>query len=313
MKNFLSHPLFRFVIAGGLLFFVLRQVNLAELVTKLATAHPAGILIGLGGSLVMAWLAGWRWALVLVPEKIGRREHWLFFRATMLGLFYNLFMPSSVGGDILKWTALEPLNLPKKKVILTMLIDRVLGMMGMIILGFGGLLVAHFSHLMAVPVILWQVMSLAFGVVVSFLILISTDWHWRQIPFLNRWTWVAEIEVHLEKHRRSFWLAFLISIMVQFIGVIVIFSLGKAVGFKLALLQFLIIEPILGVVMGLPLNFAGFGATEVGFVYFFGLLGESQTTVLALTSLLAAMRFAVGGLGWLIGLIGAKVQIKKFD
>jgi uncharacterized membrane protein YbhN (UPF0104 family) len=101
--------------------------------------------------------------------------------------------------------------------------------------------------------------------------------------------------------------------MVQFIGVIVIFSLGKAVGFKLALLQFLIIEPILGVVMGLPLNFAGFGATEVGFVYFFGLLGESQTTVLALTSLLAAMRFAVGGLGWLIGLIGAKVQIKKFD
>jgi|GEM_PF-6539365 len=308
LKNLASLPVVRLIAAILMLYLVFRQVDLIELGHKLTLVKPASLGFAVLASVIMAWLAGWRWAMILVPRKLTLTDHWLFFRATMLGLFYNLFMPSSVGGDILKWTALEPLKLAKKSVILTMLIDRVLGVLGLITLGYGGLVAAHFGNLLAVPELMWQVMTAAFGVVVAFLVLISTDWKWRQLPLLNKFGWVAEMESHIERHRPQFWAAFILSLIIQLIGVIIMFVLGKAVGFKLSLLQFLIIEPALGVAVGLPLNFAGFGATEVGFVYFFGLLGEASTTVLALTSLMAAIRFIVGGLGWLVGLMGSSAK-----
>ncbi|HCC84940.1 MAG TPA: hypothetical protein DEP87_04645 [Candidatus Pacebacteria bacterium] len=303
LKKLITHPLTRFGMAFILLYFVFRQTNLSELSQKLSTANPVGVGIYLIGSLIMAWLAGWRWATILVPRSLKVSDHWLFFKATMLGLFYNLFLPSNMGGDVMKWTVLDELKLSKKLVILTMIIDRVIGIFGLVTLGFGSLVVGHLTQLVTVPILMWQIMSVAFIGVIGFLILISTDWRWRQIPVLNRFNWIATAEAYLEKHRVKFWQAFGLAIMVQLVGVIIIYALGQAVGFKLNFWQFLVIEPILGTIVSLPLNFAGFGATEVGFVYFFGLFGEPSTTVLALTSLMGVMRIVMGGIGWLIGLV----------
>ncbi len=58
-------------------------------------------------------------------------------RLTFLGLFYNNFMPGSVGGDILKaWYATHHCQ-PEKKIhaALSVLFDRVLGLTGTLVLG----------------------------------------------------------------------------------------------------------------------------------------------------------------------------------
>lgn len=310
VKQFFAHPVVRLSLAVLLLTFVLRQVNIGEIWIQLQQAKPLGLLVFFAGSVLLAWLAGWRWALILVPRPLSAYDHWAFFRVTMLGLFYNLFMPSNVGGDVLKWTGLTHLSVPKQVVILTMVIDRVLGLLGLFTVGFVTLLLAHLLKLTTMPVLYFWVLGAGFLGVLVFLILISTDWKWRQLPILGNWSWVSEVEAYLEQHRKRFWLAFALSVLVQLISAIMEFALAWSVGFPLSWFEFLIVWPILGAIISLPINFAGFGATEVGFVYFFGQLGVEPAKVLAFTALMAVFRFIMGGLGWLVGLLELQPKTK---
>jgi hypothetical protein len=304
LKTLLSNPWLKFLAASGLLWLVFRQVNLADLAHKLLTVQPAGWIIYLLGSVFLAWLAGWRWALLALPRPVTLTDIWHFFRATMLGLFYNLFMPSSTGGDVLKWTSLTHLPVSKQKLIFTMLLDRFMGMMALITVGFLALVLAAVTHTAMVPVIFWYFFSGLFVGVIGFFVLVFSKLSWSQLPYLNKITWVAGAEEYLELHRSRFLAVFGLAVLVQIICVLIEFALAWAVGFQVPFTQFMVVGPILGMVVALPLNFAGFGATEAGFVYFFSQLGVPTSTILALTSLMAILRFVLGGLGWLIGLIG---------
>ena len=75
-----------------------------------------------------------RWTMLIRMLGIqitGRRA----FVLTMVGLFYNNFMPGSTGGDLIK-AYYASKNTPKRtQVILSVLIDRVIGLVALIILG----------------------------------------------------------------------------------------------------------------------------------------------------------------------------------
>lgn len=304
LKTLISNPWLKFLIASGLLWLVFRQVNLAELAQKLVTVQPAGLIVYLVGSVFLAWLAGWRWALLVLPRPVSLHDTWLFFRATMLGLFYNLFMPSSMGGDVLKWTSLAHLPVSRQKLIFTMVLDRAMGMMGLVTVGFFALVIAQLTQTATVPLSFWYFFGGLFVGVVGFFVLVFSKLSWSKLPFLNKIKWVSTAEEYLELHRPRFIGVFILAVIVQVMCVLIEYALAVAVGFQVSLAQFMVLGPILGVVISLPLNFAGFGATEAGFVYFFSQLGEPTSTILALTSLMAILRFVLGGLGWLVGLIG---------
>jgi uncharacterized protein (TIRG00374 family) len=303
IKQFLSHPLVRFSLAASLLFLVFRQVDVKEIWFKLQAAHPAGWIVFLLGNVALAWLASWRWSLLTLAERVRPAQVWPFFQATMVGLFYNLFMPSSMGGDVLKWTKLTHLPVSKGKLIFSMLLDRVMGMMGLATLGFLALVLAEYTNAATVPPSLWWFFSALFIGVLVFFGLVFSRIQWQQLPWVGKWKQVAEMERYLELHRDRFLLTFGIAIVIQLIGALLEYALAVAVGFHMPWPQFMVLAPILGVIISLPLNFAGFGATEAGFVFFFSQYGESTSTILALTSLMAVMRFILGGIGWLLSLI----------
>jgi uncharacterized protein (TIRG00374 family) len=76
------------------------------------------------------------------------------FKLTMVGLFYNNFLPGGVGGDILKvYYVKKNCELPISKGIAVTFFDRVLGLLGLVFVSFTALLVMlliskiHFSVL----------------------------------------------------------------------------------------------------------------------------------------------------------------------
>ncbi len=99
--------------------------------TKLAWAVPAVILFTFSQAAMAK-----RWTTLL-------KAHAIFIsfsqavRLTFLGMFYNNFMPGSVGGDLLKgWYATHHCDRDKKlHAALSVLFDRILGLSGTLILG----------------------------------------------------------------------------------------------------------------------------------------------------------------------------------
>ena len=59
----------------------------------------------------------------------------LAFKLNMVGAFYNTFMPGSTGGDILKAYYASKLTTHRTRAVMSVLIDRVLGLLALVILG----------------------------------------------------------------------------------------------------------------------------------------------------------------------------------
>lgn len=97
-------------------------------------ANPMYLLLAVIVFPVTFILVSARWAMLLralgIQISNGRT-----FVLTMVGLFYNNFMPGSTGGDLIK-AFYAAKNTPKRtQVVLSVLIDRIIGLLALIILG----------------------------------------------------------------------------------------------------------------------------------------------------------------------------------
>lgn len=291
----------RLALTAALLFVVFRQVDLVELWQRLRQLGWWIWVVSLAIQVGLAWLAGWRWALLTV-DRPTRAEIDAFYKATMLGLFYNLFMPSAVGGDLVKWTALSHLQINKGKLVFTMILDRMMGMMGLAVWGFVGVWLVKLSGLAVVPDAATLFFSGAFAAVVGLFGFVYSPFELKWIPLVNRISLLLKAESYLAARKRAFVQSFGLGLVIQLVWLILLYFLANAVGFTTTVWQFLAIQPVVSAVISLPVSFAGFGATEAGFLYFYQQLGQSASTIVALTSLLGVFRIVSGLLGWVVGM-----------
>ncbi len=290
----------RLALTGALLWVVFKQVDLYELWQRVSHTNWLILVAFLAMEVGLSWLAGWRWALLAVPNPT-RADIKAFYVATMLGQFYNLFMPSSMGGDLVKWTSLTYLNISKSKLVFTMLLDRVMGMMGLIAWGFIGVMAAKFWQVASVPeMVVWLFVGL-FLAMISLFVFVYSPLEFKSFPLINRIKPLLRIEDYLAANKRAFLQAFGLGFVMQALWLFLLYFLAIEVGFTTSAWQFFVIQPVVSAVIALPISFAGFGATEAGFLYFYQQLGELPTTIIALTTLLAVCRFGIGILGWLTG------------
>jgi uncharacterized membrane protein YbhN (UPF0104 family) len=74
----------------------------------------------------------WHHFLKAVDIHLSR---WRTFVLTMVGAFYNTFMPGSTGGDVLKAYYASKHTTHKTRAVVSVIVDRVIGLMALVILG----------------------------------------------------------------------------------------------------------------------------------------------------------------------------------
>ncbi len=128
--------LLRFIVAGAALFLAFRGENFTEVVDVLLGLN-LWIFAGAMGIYVVGQLifvARWRLLLKAQSIKIG---FWAAFRLHLLGLFYNNCLPGSIGGDLPRAWYVTKHTDKKFEAILSVFVDRVIGLTGMLIMAFG--------------------------------------------------------------------------------------------------------------------------------------------------------------------------------
>lgn len=291
-----------------LLWLVFRNVSIPEIISELGRVPLAILFIYLAVNILVMGLMSIRWQM-LAMGRFNKKAVWHFFIATMIGNFYGLFLPSTVGGDVVKWAHLSHLEITKKKLIFSVLVDRMMGMTGMFLLATLAVLAAQEYLGLALPPMVGYA-SLAFLAVllVFFLVLAFPQilLIGNSMPFLNKImpkNMLGQLAGYFKGNRRL-----LIAMLgLSLINHIIIFTMtgivGQAVGMNVSLLYFLVFIPLISMVVLLPISFSGFGAGELAFVYFFSLVGVPAETVLVLTSLMVVFKILLALLGWLAGLV----------
>jgi uncharacterized protein (TIRG00374 family) len=134
------------LLAGFLLLLTLRSTG-ADLWSDLASANPWLLAAGVGIYGLVILLTVVRWRLLLAVQGIAV-PLWALARLTLIGVFFNLAIPGAVSGDLVKMGYITARAGERKaESVLTILVDRIIGVLGLFI-------VATISILCSLPLLL---------------------------------------------------------------------------------------------------------------------------------------------------------------
>jgi hypothetical protein len=106
------------------------------IMSMVAKANPWLLIGALAVFPITIAITSWRFDLLLrlldIHMSLGRA-----FVINMVGAFYNTFMPGSTGGDVFKAYYASKLTPHRTRAVISVLVDRVLGLLALVLLGGG--------------------------------------------------------------------------------------------------------------------------------------------------------------------------------
>jgi uncharacterized membrane protein YbhN (UPF0104 family) len=306
-KGILSFFL-KLLVSVGLLGYLVTRIDGEQFAHTLSSANfsyiALALLIYLGTQVVSAL----RWTVLTRP--LGIRTPYKDLAAYyFIGMFFNLFAPSTVGGDVSRvyYLAREQNKDHQKRAsgstvqaAVSVLMDRAIGMVVLIWLGAVGLLL--FPEYGVPSAIRAVTLSLAAGFLIGGLLLPLV----RRVLPEDAHPWVTKLRVILTSYRRGWRVipqAITLSLMVHLVQAWMHVIMGLALHLSLPLSFCIIVYPLVGTFAALPISVNGFGLREGGYIFLLALIGISSEEGIAfglLLFLIVAVDSLIGGVVFLV-------------
>lgn len=275
--------------------------------------NPLNLSLGLIFLAASATLCAGRWYLLVRAQGL----HMSFkniFSLTMIGSFFNTFMPGSVGGDLIKaWYVAGQEPKQKTRAIFTVLLDRVIGLS--VIIFYAALtLFFYISWLPSHPelqIVAYSIWLFTFTSFI-FLILFFAPFFGRlsmTAPLLNslkRWRIVANIleSALLYRHQGRVILLSLLFSALSILGINLLYSVqGASLAIPMTLSQYFFVVPIALVASAIPLLPGGIGTGQFAFYTLFVWMGipnpEQGGTLCTIVQIYTILFSCFGGVFYL--------------
>jgi glycosyltransferase 2 family protein len=297
----------RLGISAALLYFVLRSIDLLAFWERVKGMHPGWIVTALAAYAATQSVAVWRWQRLLRAQHVEVASK-LLTDSMWVSMFFNNFLPSNIGGDVVRIADTAPAAGSKTLATTVILVDRVLGLSALVIIASSGALVASLLGV-HIPGARWLWLATGLGAVAAiFVIAIPQLVGHMLLPVraLNR-PWLDERAQRLEdavirfrKAPSALLGAFAGALVVQI--TIVAFYLLTAEGLSVPLPIFLgaVLIPVSLVVQMAPISINGFGVREAVFAFFFRRFGLPTDAAVALSLVSTGMVMGLSLVGGLL-------------
>lgn len=305
--------LLRVVVSAALIALCVKLVGGDELVARLRSCDPlfflAACALFLFGQLLNA--LRWRWLLETSVAEPPSLAH--LMALVMVGMFFNMFMPSTVGGDVVRAELVRERVGGRTQAYLSILVGRILAFAAVLVIG----LVAMAAAFLAFG---WADLEM-FAVVVLFFLPIAGLWLVYRSAFINRW-WsrvappritgissrvVDALDIY-RAHPAVLRRVFVVAIVANLTTVCVVWALAAGLGIDVPFYFHLIAVPLIIVITLIPISFNGIGLREGAFAYFYANAGVSVaasvslsltfTAVLVVLSLVGGLCLLTPGISW---------------
>ncbi len=288
----------------GLMAFVLRDTSLAALWNTFRRVQPIWIVAAMSMHGLMVALSVWRWQLLLSAQHV-RVPAVRLAESFWVALFFNNFLPSNIGGDVVRVADTSRPAGSKTLATTVIFVDRVLGLFALLSVGALGALAARATGI-EIPGTLWiEVGALgALGLcVLLFFAPAVLDLALSPVRALGH-PWIVErlatLQETLGRFREqpsSLVGALVGAVLVQ--GVVVAFYTltARSLSVPLPLVMAGVLVPVALVLQLAPISINGFGVREAVFSFFFVRFGLSVEGAVAVSLLgtLLIMLFSLGG------------------
>lgn len=274
-KNIFSF-IFRAALSAVLLAYIFRKIDWQKTWDVLRTAHP-GFILGAGGIfLFINILLLGRWLIFIKALGVAARFQDLV-RYHLAGLFGNLFLPSSIGGDFIKIYGLCRNSSQKTRVIASVLLDRLSGFAAIILVAAAAFVFGH--RLLESRSIGWMMTGIIAVSTCAGAVLFNEKIYrffcrmFSRLPRFQKALMDLHYDIALMKARpREGLQALGLSCLSQVIYSVCWYLIARGLDQDVGFIYFLIFVPLTCVAASFP-SIGGLGVREVGTVYFFGKVG----------------------------------------
>lgn len=280
----------------------LQQIRVAYLVYALLIFIP------------VPFLQSARLVFMLAIQDV-RISLWTAIKLSFAGNFYNFALPGTVGGDVVKAWYLTDHTHRKTEAIITIFLDRVVGLVGNVLIASGALLIAVFMSVGGLGQFVLVPIVVGIGCIVGATLAWSPFWQRRlrlrqlaeRLPLSQHTIRVGAAIGTTRRHPGRLLIALGLTIMLQFFAYFSAFVMAKALWMDGGLVRYMIFIPLGMMIAAIPLSPQGFGLMEWAFIQFFtgpGLANSvSQAVMLALLLRITQLVWALPG--GLVPLLGA--------
>ncbi|MBP6920899.1 MAG: flippase-like domain-containing protein [Candidatus Omnitrophica bacterium] len=294
-----------------LLVFLFSKVDGAAIWELVRASNIAGIIAAVFIVGVTSLFCFIRWDILLKASGVCVPARTLL-KPFGGGLFFNMFLPTSIGGDIVRVLDLGNHTRKGAHVASTVLLDRLIGYVALDVMVLAACAVGW--RYVQDPAVLWSVGIITAILVCILLVLFNSTAY----NFLNKLLYspnAGRIRANLTqaheqlyvlgKKKRVLSVTLLISLALQLLSSVSAYVICRSLGADIPLIYFFIFVPIIGMISMLPISLGGLGVREAATVYFFAKAGLGRDAAFAMSLIgfsITVLFAAAGGLYYVITL-----------
>jgi uncharacterized protein (TIRG00374 family) len=286
----------RILVAGGLTAFILWKSDPVAVLRAAQHANLSWILLAILLVLADRALMAYRWLVLLRPlSAASHLALWPVMRIFFVSTFVGTFLPASVGGDAVRAYSLSRLGVPAGPALASVFMDRMLGVVSILLMAALGLVFAR--DLATHPAVVVALAATLGACVVTTLVLFnSAAAHLARVLLRGLpWARVKRVSGALLDAVQSYapchkeLLNVLVgSIAVQVLRIVQAYLLGRALGVMASPVAYFAFIPLILLVMLVPVTINGLGTSQWAFLLF-GRVGVPGPQSFALSVLFLAL------------------------
>jgi glycosyltransferase 2 family protein len=286
------------------LIWILRGTDLREVWATFRTADVRYILVAIG-LIPLGYLSSvMRWRLLLRAQG-GDATLPFLFRSLMTGIFFNNFLPSTIGGDAIRAWDTARSGVSRATALTIIVVDRFVGLLALLLFAAVGLLGAG-RLTERVPDLAFWVLGVGALMVIAAAVLFlpRLGGGVGRVRGNGKLAKVTTALFAFRGHGKALAGAFFFSLCLQTAVVINAWVIAQALRIDLGLAPFFVIIPFAVFIMMIPVSINGIGVRENVFIFFLAALGVAEAGGLAFAWLeygLLLLQALAGGLVYALG------------
>ncbi len=297
----------KIAVSAGLLVWLFSRVDFVRLWSYARTASAAWLIAALGVYTVTLLIGTWRWSLLLGAQAVKVPGKHLV-SSYLVATFFNNFLPSNIGGDVIRIRDTVAPAGSKTLATTIVLIDRGIGLLGLVLVAaVGASAGADLAGSTTAPVwppVLWGSLLLAMALSAPAVLVPEGVGRMLQPLRVFHHQWVTDRIVKITDalgrfRERPEALAgcFGGAVAVQALMVVFYVSIAHSMRIPVSPWHLAVIVPMSFVVQMLPVSVNGFGVREATFSFYFTRLGLPIESALIVSFVGAALviLFSVSG------------------
>lgn len=282
--------LVKFGIAFAILYWLYSQGHLRFDFVHTLLAHPLVLVACLFLTFVSLYFNNERWRLLLHDQNMIY-SRWATGRLTLIGLFFNFAMPGGVGGDIIKSFYLTRNHVSEKtKSIMTVLMDRLIGLHSILILGSVSMWL-DITQIWSLPELKIVFLIVFLGTIAFTVITLAFLSHSEKtkkiveliislLPLKHRFLKIYHTFNSYGRHKKTLLLAYIYSFISQSLAIIFMYMICTLTyGVTINPHSFFIVVPIGFILTALPISPAGVGVGQAAFLYLFKIYSPEHASL----------------------------------